>query len=376
MKVAFGVSLLARGLGSNSVDGIGSVTRELLAVLPTRGNIDLLPVEFQREASGQVPGALPIGSFKPQALATLLAGRSFPWSHRALAGRVDLFHATDHRIPRLRGIPVLATLMDAIPLAHPEWVGYRWRTVLNLLWRHSARWADHVVTISEFSRQEIVTHFRLPEERVSVMPLGVNERWFARANAALQAEVRATHALPDRFFLFVGTLQPRKNVALLLAAHARLPAEVRRSMPLVLAGRAGWRSDDWLADVQRASQEGSVRWLQYVPHDDLPVVMQLASALLFPSLSEGFGLPVLEAFARETLVVASNTTALPEVAGDAAILLDPAAPDAWRETMLQIAESPAFGRELRARGLERAQQFRWEAAADRLLELYRRLAGT
>ncbi|MEZ5464486.1 MAG: glycosyltransferase family 1 protein [Lysobacteraceae bacterium] len=374
LRVAFGTSVLSAGLASGGVDGIGTVTRELLSRLRQRPDIDLRPFEFAEIASGCVDGAVAVGDYRLQARQALLLGRSFSRLKQMARGKVDLIHATDHQIPRLRRTPLLATLMDAIPLSHPEWVTYPRKQLVNAMWRRSARWADHVVTISEFSRGEIARHFRIPESRISVMPLGVDARWFEQADPVLQREVRLHLELPERFFLFVGTLQPRKNLDMLIRAHALLPEDLRREVPLLVAGREGWGCDELVARLKDDTIP-DVRWLRYVPDQYLPALFGMATALLFPSLSEGFGLPVLEGFAADVPVIASNGSSIPEVAGDAAVLLDPTDPEAWAASMQQLLESPEQGDDLRARGLERARSFSWDCAADCLVDIYHEVLG-
>ncbi|MCB1561405.1 MAG: glycosyltransferase family 4 protein [Xanthomonadales bacterium] len=374
LRVAFGTSVLAAGLANGGVDGIGTVTRELLSRLRQRPGIDLRPFEFAELASGRVDGAAAVGDYRSQARRALLLGRSFSRLKQMARGKVDLIHATDHQIPRLRRTPLLATLMDAIPLSHPEWVTYPRKRLVNAMWRLSAQWADHIVTISEFSKHEIARHFGMPESRISVMPLGVDARWFEQADATLQREVRLHLELPERFFLFVGTLQPRKNLDMLIRAHALLPADLRREVPLLIAGREGWGCDELVTRL-KGDTIHDVRWLRYVPDQYLPTLFGMATALLFPSLSEGFGLPVLEGFAAGVPVIASNGSSIPEVAGDAAVLLDPSDPGAWAISMQQLLESPEQGDDLRTKGQERAKTFTWDRAADRLVDVYHEVLG-
>lgn len=372
MRVAFGVSALAAGMQRGGVDGIGSVTRELLGRLQSSSDVDVLPYEFAHTVSGEIPGAVSVGSFQRQALCSLGAPLSFPVMRRVLHGRVDLVHATDHSIPRLRGLPVLATLMDAIPLSHPQWVDYRFKTIMNAAWRRSAHWADHVLTISEFSKQEIMQHFGIAEDRITAVPLGVSDRWFQQVDEEHQDRVRQHYGLPEHFFLFVGTLQPRKNLGLLLDVYGALPEDVRSNFPLVVVGREGWGCEDLVSRLASA-KESSIYWLRYLPDSDLPVVVSQATALLFPSLYEGFGLPILESFAAGTPVIAARASCLPEVAGDAAVLLDPLDPVAWRDTILALTGAPAWVDGFVDRGRKRARLFSWDNTARKTIDLYQRM---
>lgn len=369
MRLAYGVSVLAAAMQRGGADGIGNVARELLGRLKQTEGVDVLPFEYADKVSGQIADALAVGGFQSQAMLSLVTGLSFPMMQRRVRGRVDLVHATDHYIPRLRGVPVLATLMDAIPLSHPQWVDYRFRRLKNEAWRRSAHWADHVLTISEFSKREIVRWFRVPESRVSVFPLGVDARWFARPGETERQRVRAVYALPERFFLFVGTLQPRKNLERLIRAHGMLPAEMRESCPLVVVGRRGWGCEALVARLESGLLP-DVRWLQYVPDQDLPAILGQATALAFPSLYEGFGLPVLEAFAAGTPVVASSVTSVPEVAGKAALLVAPEDEGAWCDALRSMIENPPLVERLRTAGEARARQFGWDRSVECLLKVY------
>ncbi len=374
MRVGYGVTALHAALRGGGIDGIGSYTREFQQRLAARADIELVPYEFHRDPRAVAEGTRPAGGFRSQALPALFAGRQFAATRRALTD-VDLVHAPDHMIPRLRDVPVLATLMDAIPLARPDWVGYRFRGLKHRLWVRSAHWADHVVTISEHARDDIVKHFRLDPERVSVVPLGVDERWFAVPAAETRERVRERHDLPPAYFLFIGTIQPRKNLEMLVRAFSALPAALRRECPLLIAGRYGWCCPE-LRDRLEADAIPDVRWLRHVPDADLPALLHGARTLLFPSLYEGFGLPVLEAFAARVPVLAADATSIPEVAGDAALLIDPYDRTAWSEALAAVAAGNDS--HLRAqvdRGHVRARAMTWDAAAERLAAIYGQISA-
>ncbi len=367
MRIALGVTVLENGRASGGTDGIGRYTQELAAALAQRGSVN---VERFRYAPGLAD--IDVGRFSSQALWSLAGGRSFPTMQRALTGRVDLVHATDHLIPRLRRLPVVATIMDAIPLAHPEWVAYRLKTLKNSFWARSVRWATHVITISEHSREQIQDFFRVPGERISVVPLGVDQRWFTPCDALAAARVRQHYRLPERFFVFIGTLQPRKNLARIIRAHQSLPGSMQRDIPLLIIGRQGWGCDtelELLRDVDPQRQ----RWLNYVAEPDLKPLLQQSTALVFPSLHEGFGLPVLEAFGAGVPVLSSNTTSLPEVAGKAALLVDPLSQDAIAAGMRDLVENESLRASLVTAGRIRAEKFTWERTAAMTESVYEML---
>jgi alpha-1,3-rhamnosyl/mannosyltransferase len=289
----------------------------------------------------------------------------------ALPQSVRLVHATDHRIPRLKNRPVVATLHDAIALSHLDGLRYHWKGLRAFIFKLTAHWATQIITVSEHSKREIVRWFRIPEDKITVTPLGVDEKWHAAMSSEDLARVKAKYGLPERFFLFVGTLQPRKNVRRIIDAHKSLPPQLRREVPLIIAGRHGWMCDAEVAELQNC-QDGTLRWLQYVPSEDLLPIFKQATALVWPSLNEGFGLPVLEAFAAGLPVVTSNTTSLPEVAGDAALLVDPENTGEIADAMRQMATDDALRSDLRARGRARAKQFTWDRTARQTIEVYRK----
>lgn len=375
MRVGIGSTVWSRGVASDRLDGIGHYTKDLYKHMRSSAEVaQLLPFVFGLSGSCEIDGVglTRLPSYKAAALWSSVTGNSFP-SVGQLKGLIDIFHATDHFTPRFDHIPVVATLMDAIPLSHPQWASQGGRALKNWIWRKSGNWADRVITISEFSRGEIAHHFGIPETRISITSLGVDERYFLRLPSETIQNTARTFSLPGRYFLFVGTLQPRKNVERLLDAHERLPPEVRKDFPLVIVGHNGWGVNRLIDRLRAQDPHGPVRWLQNV--DDLTKrqLMQGATALVFPSLLEGFGLPVLEGFASETPVITSNTTSLPEVAGDAAWQVDPMSVAGIAEAMVTLAREENMRLDLVARGRDRARLFTWARCAEETVAVYRRV---
>jgi glycosyltransferase involved in cell wall biosynthesis len=368
MRVGFGVTVLQTGLAHQSLDGIGVYTQSLLDA-STKSGLDVVPVAFDRHSSELGSYAVEDGGrFRLQAALSLTTGLAFPQTQNLVNQKnISLFHATDHLIPRIRKVPVVATVMDAIPISNPEWVGYRFKKINNEAWRRSVHWADHVITISEYSKQEIIRWFRYPADRISVTPLAVDERWQVPPLPETLAALRSRYDLPEGYFLSVGTLQPRKNTMAVIRAHKRLPPALRQAHPLVVVGRPGWQCDDVVAALET---DPLVKWLQYVPAEDLIGLTCMATALVNVSLSEGFGLPVLEAFAAGAPVIASNTTALPEVAGQAAFFVNPLDTDAISQAMEVLALDMQLRATLMTRGRERIQQFSIAETTRRTVAVY------
>jgi alpha-1,3-rhamnosyl/mannosyltransferase len=292
---------------------------------------------------------------------------------RALEAVADVYFATDQRVPRLRRIPVCATIHDAIPLRHPEWANPRLRGLKNLLLKQSFGWAERVLVLARATIAEVVEHYHVPESRIAVTPLGVDDAWFVAPAADALAATLRRYGLARGYLLFVGTLQPRKNVERVIEAYGRLPPALRASFDLVVVGKLGWSAAPIVAKLRERTGEG-VRWLERVPDTDLRMLYRGAAGFVFPSLYEGFGLPVLEAFASGLPVVTSNVTSLPEVAGDAALLVDPLDIDAITQAVTRILEDRALADSLRTKGVARARGFTWEACAAKTAAVLRQMA--
>ncbi len=365
--------MLARSKATGHGDGISVYTGELLksfAADPAcRG---VVQVVFGSALANAIPTAhaMPL-SYPPAAVLAAATHLPFPGSNALQAG-IDLFHATDHHIPRLGRTPVIATLMDVIGLRHPEWLNPRLRTLKNLLLRKTTTWAERYITISDFSADDISDCLSIPREKIVSIPLGVDEQFFSPVPSQTREAVIESYGLRPGYFLFVGTLQPRKNVRRVVQAHASLPVEIRLRHPLVIVGQNGWRTDDLLPALSAMESEGRGRWLKYVARNELFSLLQSARALVFPSLYEGFGLPVLEAFASRIPVVTSNTTSLPEVAGNAALLVDPLSVDAIAHAMSQLASDQLLCDSLIDAGVRRAREFTWQQTARKTWAVYER----
>ena len=259
--------------------------------------------------------------------------------------------------------------MDVIPLSNPEWMLHRLRKTKNAIWKQSTHWPDHIITISEYSKSQLVEYLGLRSDDISVSYLGVDRRYYDRFNRETIRACLTKHGLGEQFFLFVGTLQPRKNLEKLVSAHLVLPPEVRRAFPLVIVGREGWGNINWTTLLGR----DHIHWLQHVSDIEKRALMQTGTAMVFPSLAEGFGLPVIEAFASELPVIASNTTAIPEVAGNAALLVDPEDVGMLSEAMLALALDESHRQYMKQKGLARAAMFTWEACAEATLRAYQKV---
>ena len=269
--------------------------------------------------------------------------------------------------------PMVMTLHDLTHVHFPE---TQPKDRLVEIERHAANSVErarHILVDSRFIGDEICRHYGVPIERVTVAPLGCSARFHPRTTAQLTTSLQRLNLQPGRYLLCVGTLEPRKNLQVALRAYEHLPRTLREQYPLVIVGMAGWRPEQLAEPLQRALATGQVRLLGY--QDDNTVAELLAGArlLLFPSLYEGFGLPVLEAMASGTPVILTRNSALPEVAGEAGTYIDAHDARACAESIQRFIEDQPYWQQQRDAGLLRAQTFSWQRCAQITASVYRQV---
>jgi len=377
MNIGFSCTVWAGGERTGHLDGIGIYSRALwqgLSEVTQGSDTRLTPYAFGKHFPAMSCGSPQVLAKDYRTHAILSGVLKLPLGNSAAISRdIDLFHATDHHIPLIRGVPTVATIMDLIPLLHPKWIKQDLRSLKSWLFATSIRRADHIITISEYSKQDMVQHLGIEPERISVTPLGVAPIYFERIEPHQREAVLEKHALTPGFFLFVGTLQPRKNLPRVLQAFQQLPEAVRKAHPLVIVGRDGWGNKELLPQLEALQQRGEGRWLSYLPQNEVLALLQSAGAMVFASLYEGFGLPVIEAFAAQCPVIASNTTSIPEVALDAAWSVDPSNVQSICAAMLKVLQHNDEREQKIQRGLARARQHTWQACAQQTLDVYRKV---
>jgi glycosyltransferase involved in cell wall biosynthesis len=355
--------------------GIGSYTANLLAALGRAG----APEQFVLFSDRPLPP--PAGpAFSNEALPVR---HRLVWTFGTLPGacrraRLDLFHGTSNfELPVLAGCPLVVTVHDLIPLSCPGAVSRRYRLLFRVLVARAVSVARRVIAISEFTRREILERYPAAAKRIAVVPNGVDPAFCAPGDPDADRRVQARHGLAGRYLLFVGVLEPRKNVPLLVDAfeilrHTRPEAA---DLQLALAGGAGWRGETIAAGVRSRGLDPAVRLLGYVPDADLPALYRGATLAVMPSQCEGFGLPALEAMACGAPVLASDAAALPETVGDAGELFTPGDAGALARRIADLAAAPKRLAALRERGFARAARFTWDRTAAGTLEVYRDAAG-
>jgi glycosyltransferase involved in cell wall biosynthesis len=287
---------------------------------------------------------------------------------------VDLLHV-QYTAPPLAPCPVVATIHDLSFEHLPETFRRRSRVQLRLTVRRTARAAAHVIAPSEYTRQDLIKSYGLDPGRVSVVPLAAAEHFRPVEDAAELARVRARYGIGGEYVLAVGSIQPRKNLARLVRAYADLRRERGRSnLPqLVLVGRQAWLYGETLRAVEESGARDSIILTGYVSEGDLPALYTGALCFAYPSFFEGFGLPPLEAMRCGTPVLAGDLTSLPEVVGDAGLLVNPLDTGALARSLARLVDDAALRADLRERGIDRARSFDWRHTARMTLQVYRKV---
>lgn len=285
---------------------------------------------------------------------------------------IDLFHAPHYTLPALTPCRSIVTIHDCIHLRFPQYLPNRLAHgyARAALWTATHR-SDRVLTVSEASKQDILTFFDIPADKITVIPNAIDDCFFVPPPDKNIERIRERYQLQAPFLLYVGNVHPHKNLERLLDAFYKVRSLGHDDLTLLIIGDDITRYAKLRRAVHRYQLHRYVRFLGFVPNETLRVLYHLARAFVFPSLYEGFGLPPLEAMASGTAVVTSNVSSLPEVTGDAAILVDPHSQDAIAGGICRVLEDNVLREELVTKGQARAKQFSWDRSIQHTLEIYR-----
>ena len=342
--------------------GMATYTRNVLSAMQA-GGVHLTTWLPEPGEAPPVPGARRIPGPR-------LLGRHFRWPRRLRRSDYDVFFGPMGQLPLGGvGMPSVLTIHDLAIYIRPEWFPSGQPLSTRVVVPRSIERASHLIADSENTARDIRALFDRGPDDVTVIPLGVGPEFRPMPVEGLR-ESLSRFDLPERFLLFVGTIEPRKNLETLLAAWAALSDRP----DLVIAGGWGWKYEAVSEQVERLG--GGVHLLGPVAPADLPALYNLALALAHPAHYEGFGLTPLEAMACGTPVVCSNASSLPEVVGDAALLVDPVDVEAWTAALDRVLHDPGLAGDLRRRGILRAAELSWERTGARTLRVLRTTAGT
>ena len=360
------VTLLVDALGPR-LSGIGRYTWELAKRLPRQSGIDRLNYYVHGQFVDD-PETLLRGSrqrrrnFLPRSLTRSLARRRLEDS---------LVHGPNFFLPPEVGSGIV-TVHDLSVFRYPETHPSERLRAFEREFATSLDRACHLITDTETIKGELVADFSVPESRISVVPLGVDERYRPHSEAELRDPLKQWMLTPSGYSLCISTLEPRKKIAELLHAWRELPATAANSMPLVLAGAEGWLNEELHEEIRSGVSAGWLRHLGFVPEDDLPALYAGAALFLYPSTYEGFGLPPIEAMASGVAVLVANRSCLPEVCGDAVRYIDPDDIAGFRNAIIEALSDEDWRDSARREGLNQAAKYRWDDCASRTAQIYRR----
>lgn len=357
--------------------GIGRYTRELIAALAVHKSPHQFTL-FSAKPPPNPPVATPLPSNLRHTPAPLDARWLYRLWYRArlplpvqlVTGPLDLFHSPDFVLPPVSGgIPTLLTVHDLSFVHYPETFTPSLVNYLTRVVPRSVRRATHVLADSDATKADLMSLWDVPEAKVTVLYSGVHDRFRPVQDEAAIRTMRQRYGLGHApYILAVGTIQPRKNYRLLIQAFARMAHHWPHK--LVIAGGKGWLFDEILAEVAAHDLDERVHFPGFIDEADLPALYSEATLLVFPSLYEGFGLPIVEAMACGVPVLASDTSSLPEVVGDAGLLISPHDVDQWTHTIHRLLLDAPQRARMVAQGAIQAHQFTWRKAARSLLDVY------
>lgn len=344
-------------------DGIGVYTKLIYEILLSEQKIDVIPIVLGKNDSELIYSR----NVKDDFIRSILMG--FIGKRYLLP--CDLMHFTDYKIIPSKQ-PSIATIHDAVPLSHPEWVSDRYRHLKNMILKKVVKYADHYIAISNHAKTELMEYFNLSAEKIHIVNNSIDDRWFFEMD--LNSQFLKKQNIEEDYFLFVGTFQPRKNIENLIRAYWELPKEIKQRHQLILVGRSGWKNEEILR-LLSLSQEyfpSRVIWFDNISSFyDLRQFYLHANSLVFPSLHEGFGIPILEAFASSIPVIASNRGAIPEVAGNAALYFNPYDFYEIAEKMQYLSKISSTDRLILVnKGHHQLQNFKKDKIREQLLNAY------
>lgn len=307
--------------------------------------------------------------------------RRIMWEQMALPAllreaRAEVFHSPVNVLPARLPCASVVTIHDLAFMRYPQYFRPARRVYQQRFTRRSARAASLIVTVSESTKRDVVEYFRVPEGRIRVVYPAIDSDFQPQRDPALRAAFRARHELPERYILFLGTIEPRKNLLTLIEAYAKLRALDDATPQLVIAGAKGWYYSSVFERVRALGLERSVTFAGYVVREEQPLWYSCAEICIYPSLYEGFGLPVVEALACGTPTVTSSVSSLPEAAGGVALLVDPGSQDALAQAMRGVLSDPNARSRAEEAGPLWARRFTPARMALEYADVYREAAAT
>ena len=283
---------------------------------------------------------------------------------------IQVYHSPYSIIPLFGDFKKVITVHDLTPFIYPEYQKKITNLYLRYWYRKSILSSDIIISVSENTKKDIIKLFNISSSKIRTIYESASEEFCKIEDENLKDRIRKKYQLPDKFILFVGTLEPRKNITRLLKAFDRLKTKKNILHYLVLAGHKGWLYEEIFKTYNKLKNRRFVLFIDYVNHNDLPIIYNLSDIFLYPSLYEGFGLPLLEAMACGSPVISSNTSSIPEVVGDAGILVNPKSIDEVSNAIYEVIMDKALRESLIEKGYKQVQKFSWEKTSRETLEVF------
>lgn len=377
MHIAINAHLLAHTRSFRRA-GVSHYIEQLLQHLGQIDTVNRYHIYTTRGLDAAALGLPPNFVVKPSRLPTINPRVRIPWEQLFAPlllrqSGADLFHGTLNVVPLACPIPSVVTIHDLAFIRFPQTFRAYNRIYLDLATRTTVRRATRILAVSEYTKREVVGLLGVPPERVLVTPNAARSHFRPPDPLALE-QFRQRRNLPDRFVFYVGTLEPRKNLTTLLDAYSQVARD--HQAPLLIGGGKGWLYQPIFARLEELGLRDRVHFVGYIDEDELPLWYAAARVFVFPSIYEGFGMPPLEAMACGTPVVTANSASLPEVVGDAGLMVPPTDADALAEALLRLLRDDQLHAALRERGLQRAAHFSWLATAQKTRAVYEQVVLT
>jgi len=295
-------------------------------------------------------------------------GQLFLQPFRNYKQKINLFHATSIVVPITTNCPLIVTIHDLIH-EHYGFIPLHHRLFFNAIIKFSIERSKTVITVSQYVRQDIINRYDISPEKICAIHIGVDHQ-FANFSSSNIEIFKIRKGLSEPFILFLGTIEIRKNIEGLLKSYARWYKREKKIPVLVIGGGMGWQHQKIVQLVEKFGLENMVVFTGYIPQEELPYWYNAATFFVLPSLFEGFGIPILESMACGTPVITSNVTSMPEVAGDAAILVDPTNIEMLAHAMQLVANNPDLRQAMREKGFQQAAKFSWQKTAQETVAIY------
>lgn len=290
---------------------------------------------------------------------------------------IDIYHTPNYFAFPSKKARIIYTVYDLIPFLYPEFLPQFYKSnfiiIAKCFFRKLFEKADLIITISENTKNDLINYMNIKEEKIKVVYLASRENFYPIKDKTLIKPVLDEYKINSPYILFIGTLEPKKNLPLLIEAYSKLPDKIKKDYLLVLAGNKGWKYDNIFKKIKELNLYNRVIHTDYIPEEKLPLLLNGATLLVYPSLYEGFGLPPLEAMSCGIPVITSNNSSLPEIIGDAGIMIDPKDVNQLTESMSFLLENPQQREKLSKLGIKRSKNFSWDKVAYQTMEVYKSL---